>query len=448
MLYRKKETEIKKWIKNPKNALLVTGARQVGKTFIIRECLEALKCDYIELNFIENPELVTVFEQSNSAHDLSVNLSLATGRALIPGKTYIFIDEIQQYKNIVTKIKFLVDEGQYFYCLSGSLLGVELVNLSSAPVGYIDEIMMYSLDFEEFLYANSVDPSVIDELKKCYTNRTTISEYMHLKMMELYRRYLAIGGMPAAVNEYVASGDMNKVMVIQQNIIAQYKRDFTKYEQADKRLMIRSIYDNIPSQLLKQNRRFNYTDVEKKLRFEKVESSFLWLTNAGVAIPVYNTSEPRVSLRQSRKSNLVKLYLSDIGLLSCLYGAGAKLKLLLNDKSLNCGGIYENAVAQELLAHGYEAYYYNSRSLGELDFVIEHNGSILPIEVKSGKDYYLHSAINNVIKNKEFQIEEAFILADCNIETSGKVTYMPIYLMMFLTETKELPVLTPIDFQK
>lgn len=446
MLYRKKETEIKKWIQNPKNALLVTGARQVGKTFIIRKCLNELKCDYIELNLIENPELVSVFEQANSTHDLSVSLSLATGKALIPGSTYIFIDEIQQYKNIVTKIKFLVDEGKYFYCLSGSMLGVELVNLSSAPVGYLDEIMMYSLDFEEFLYANSIDSSVINELKECYVNKTEISEYIHLKMMELYRHYLAIGGMPAAVNEYVTSGDMNKIMSIQQNIIAQYKRDFTKYEQANKKLMIGNIYDNIPSQLLKQNRRFNYTDVEKKLRFEKVEDSFLWLTNAGVAIPVYNTTEPIVSLNQNKKSNLLKLYLSDIGLLSCLYGASAKLKLLLDDKSLNRGGIYENAVAQELLAHGYEVYYYNSHNLGELDFVIEHNGSILPIEVKSGKDYYSHSAINNIIKNEKFKIEEAFVFADCNVTTNGKVTYLPIYLLMFLTETKELPVLTPIDF--
>ena len=427
---------------NPRRALLVSGARQVGKTFSIRNVLKRLNIEYVEINLIFNPELIGILDRSYSAHDLTVNLSLATGKKIIPGKTYIFIDEIQQYRDVVTKIKLWVDDGSFKFIMSGSLLGVELNALRSAPVGYLDELIMFPLDFEEFLWASSVPADVIEEMRTCFNSRTPVSDYIHGKMMELFRRYLVVGGMPSPVQEYVESGDMNAVTEIQRNIISQYKRDFTKYELENKKLIIVSIYNSIPSQLLKQNRRFSYTDVKKGLRFEQAESSFLWLTNAGVAIPVYNAAEPKVSLSQSKKSSLLKLYCSDTGLLTCLYGDAAKLKILTADHSLNCGGIFENAVAQELHAHGYDLYFFNSHKIGELDFVMEHDGNVLPLEIKSGKDYYVHSAISNVAVNSEYKIPEAIVLGNCNIQREGSITYMPVYFSMFFTEHAALPVLS------
>ena len=441
MLQRKAEKRIKQWIMRPERALLISGARQVGKTFSIRKCLDELDVDYVELNLIFNPELVGVLDKAFSAHDLEVGVSLATGKKLTRGKTFLFIDEIQQYKDIVTKIKFWVDEGSFRYILSGSLLGVELNSLRSAPVGYLEELTMFPLDFEEFLWASSVPDTVLEELKTCFALRKPVPDYVHGKTMDLFRRYLVVGGMPSAVWEYVSSGDMNIVTDIQRNIIALYKRDFTKYELENKKLLIVSLYDSVPSQLLKQNRRFCYADVKKGLRFEQVESSFLWLTNAGTVIPVYNATEPRVSLCQNRKSSLLKLYCSDVGLLTCLYGEAAKLKILMSDRALNCGGIFENAVAQELHAHGYELYFYNSHKIGELDFIVEHNGDVMPIEVKSGKDYYVHSAIDNVAANTEYKIREAIVLGDCNVQCENSITHMPIYFSMFFTERVELPIL-------
>lgn len=438
---RKAEKPINRWISSPDNALIVTGARQVGKTFTIRKCLQDNNCDYVEINLVKNPELVEALRLSENSKDIAINISAATGKKLTPGKTFIFIDEVQQYKEMVTKIKFLVDEGIYHFCLSGSLLGVEITSLLSAPVGYLDEIIMYPLDFEEFLIANDLPENVFSSLSDAFNERKPVPELVHTKIMELFRRYLVVGGMPAAVSEYLSSGDINKVTNIQKNIISQYKKDFTKYEADNKKLMIIDIYESIASQLLKQNRRFNYADIKKGLRFERVEDSFLWLTNAGVSLPVYNATEPKVSLYQNKKSNLLKLFSSDVGLLTCMYGSSAKLKLLINDRTLNSGGIYENMIAQELHAHGFPLYYYNSHKLGELDFVIEYRGNILPLEIKSGKDYTVHSAISNVVGNSEFKIDEGIVFADCNVTVKNKITYLPVYMIMFLHEEVNLPVL-------
>lgn len=250
--------------------------------------------------------------------------------------------------------------------------------------------------------------------------------------------------MPAAVQEYVTSGDISKVTVIQRNIIEMYKLDFTKYENEDKKLMLISVFDQIPSQLMKQNRRFNFSDIKKGLRFERLEDSFLWLTNAGVTIPVFNTTAPRVSLSQNEKSSLLKLYSSDVGLLSCQYGNAMRLKILTGDNSVNLGGIYENAVAQELNSHGFPMYFYNSHKNGELDFVIEQDNNVVPIEVKSGKDYYVHSAISKACDNKEYGIETAYVLGNCNVSVDGKIRYMPVYFTAFIRDDVVLPILSPL----
>ena len=444
MLARTIEHDIRSWIRSSKTALLVSGARQVGKTWVIRKCLHDEGCDYLEINLIEDPELVPALAQCNSVNDLVVVLSAAKNYSFAKGKTILFIDEVQELKEIVTKVKFWVDEGSFRYVFSGSLLGIELRNIRSAPVGYLSELQMFPLDFEEFLIASGVTPETLARLRYCFDKRQPVEEYIHQKMMQHFRRYLVVGGMPAAVQEYVNSGDINRVTTIQRDIIELYKLDFTKYEHEEKKLMLISVFDQVPSQLLKQNRRFNYSDIKKGLRFERLENSFLWLTSAGVVIPVYNATEPRVSLNQNAKSSLLKLYSSDVGLLTFQYGNAMRLKILTGDQSVNLGGIYENAVAQELNTHGFPMFFYNSHKNGELDFIIEQDMTVVPIEVKSGKDYYIHSAVSKVCSNPEYEIQNAYILANCNISQEGKMLYMPIYLCAFIRDYVQLPILEPI----
>ena len=444
MIKRKAEERIKDWIDGSKKALLVSGARQVGKTYSIRRCLTEAGCNYLEINLIEQPELIPVFEQSMSVDDLTVNLSAATDYSFIKGESILFIDEIQEVKDIVTRVKFWVDEGSFRYILSGSLLGIELKSLRSAPVGYLEEVKMFPLDFEEFLKASSVNEDVLEHLRRCFEERKPVGELIHDKIMKHFRRYLVVGGMPDAVREYVESGDISKVTIIQQNIKELYKLDFTKYEAEDKKLMLISVYETMPSQLLKQNRRFNYADIRKGLRFEKLENSFLWLTSAGVVIATYNVTEPRVSLRQNQKSSLLKLYSSDVGLLTSRLGNAIRTKILVADDKVNLGGIYENAIAQELNAHGFQTWFYNSHKQGELDFVIEEETEVVPIEVKSGKDYYVHSAISKAAENPEYEINKAYIFTNYDVRTDGKIIYLPVYMSMFIQDDTPLPVLKPI----
>lgn len=444
MLERKIENDIRSWLDTSKTALLVSGARQVGKTYTIRKCLNDARCDYLEINLIEEPELIPALSRCNTVEELILILSTAKEYKFTKGKTIFFIDEVQELKDIVTKIKFWVDEGSFRYILSGSLLGIELHSLRSAPVGYLSELHMFPLDFEEFLAVSGVTSETISYLHTCFDEQKSVEEYVHQKIMQHFKRYLVVGGMPAAVQEYVDSGDISKVTVIQRNIIDLYKLDFTKYENEDKKLMLISIYDQIPSQLMKQNRRFNYSDIKKGLRFERLEDSFLWLTNAGVTIPVYNTTEPRVALSQNAKGSLLKLYSADVGLLSCQYGNAMRLKILTGDQSVNLGGIYENAVAQELNSHGFQMYFYNSHKNGELDFVIEQDNSVVPIEVKSGKDYYVHSAVSKACDNTEYGINTAYVLANCNVTLDGKIRYMPVCFSSFIRDDTSLPILSPI----
>lgn len=442
MLRRKAEKYINNWIKDPKRALLVTGARQVGKTFSIRKCLKDSGLSYIEINLIETPEYVKALEQAITVDDLKLNLTALSSVSFVDHETILFIDEIQECKDIVTKIKFWVDDGRIRFILSGSLLGIELRDLRSAPVGYLDEYDMYPLDFEEFLIASETKVEVIEYLKDCFEKRKPVSDVINSKIMQHLMRYLVVGGMPAAVNAYVTRGDVREITTIQKNIIRQYRLDFTKYETVDKKLMLGAIYDQIPSQLLKQNKRFNYSDVQQKLRFEKLESSFLWLKYAGVAIATVNVTEPRLALTQNTKSSLLKLYSADVGLLTCQYGDSFRSKMLFDSDKLNLGGIFENFVAQELNTHGFPSYFYSKHNVGELDFLIECRCSVLPIEVKSGKDYYTHSAISKISYNSEYDIPEAYVFAHCNIKEEDKIKYFPIYMCAFIRDEVTYPILT------
>lgn len=449
MLIRKKEKEVTEWIKNGKKALLVSGARQVGKTFLIRECLRKEQIEFIEFNLIEQPEIVGLLASAETVDDLILRLSLFTDKKLVKGKSIIFFDEIQEYKEIVTKIKFFVEEGSFRYILSGSLLGVELTNLKSAPVGSLHTIKMYPLDFEEFLQVFNVQPKLIDSLRKSFEKKVPVDEIANKKLLDIFNLYLLIGGMPSAVMRYVETSSLEEVYEEHIAIIEQYKQDFTKYEAQDKKFYLTQVYDLIPAELSEKNKRFNFADIKQGLKFERAQDNFIWLQKAGVAFPVFNVTEPKIPLLLSEKSSLFKLFLSDVGMLTTMYGRATKIKILNGDKDINNGALYENAVAQELYAHGYKPYYFNSKKQGELDFLIEYHGEILPIEVKSGKGYTVHSALNNVLSNEDYSIKQAFVFANCNVTINEKIVYYPIYFCMFLQERDLiLPKIPKVDFSQ
>ncbi|MCC8029140.1 MAG: AAA family ATPase [Lachnospiraceae bacterium] len=434
MLKRKIEKEITAWIESGDKALLVYGVRQAGKTFIIRECLKNAGCDYVEFNLIRQPEIVSVLESSDSVDDLILKLSLYGEKKITPGETYLFFDEIQRYKEVVTKIKFWVEDGRYQYILSGSLLGVEIVNLKSAPVGYLKSVTMYPLDFEEFIQIFEVSEAVLAHLKDCFLQRKPVDDLIHSKIMDMFYLYLIIGGMPAAVEKYRTSDDINAVIDEHQSVIEQYKLDFTQYEEENRRLVLTRIYDMIPAELNEKNKRFMVADIKKNLRFERVQDSFMWLWKAGVALPVFNVTEPSIPLMLNEKSSLFKLFLSDVGLLTTIYGRATKLKIINKESDLNKGAIYENVIAQELHAHGFPLYYYNSKRIGELDFVLESDGEILPVEVKRGKDYERHSALNKVVSLEGYTGRDAIVFTNQNVMRTDRILYLPVYMVMFLKD--------------
>ncbi len=431
MLKRKIDSYLDEFYKRTDKALLVTGARQTGKSFSIRQFGKSHFEHFVEINFIEQPDAAEALKGAKNSQDIIVRLSLLTNIDLVPGKTLIFFDEVQECPEIVTAIKFLVDEGSYRYILSGSLLGIELKDLRSEPVGYMDVKDMYPLDIEEFLQAMGVSEQVMERLRTAYEQKQPVDDFVHKKIMELFRLYLIVGGMPAAVQKYLDTNNLKDVMMEQQAIIRLYKRDISKYDK-DHKLYIDEIFDLIPSELNAKNKRFILKDLNENLKFPRYENSFLWLKNAGVALPTYNVEEPVVPLKLSRSRNLFKLFQSDIGLLACQYAEGIQLRIINDEKSINFGSIYENVVAQELNAHGFNLYYFNSKKQGELDFVIEKNGHTLPIEVKSGKDYQRHNALNNVMGNADYEIPQALVFCNENVSIDNNVCYVPIYMVCFL----------------
>ncbi len=427
---------IRDFLQKDKKALLITGARQVGKTYIIREIGKADFDSFIEFNFLENETARTLIENAKGSVDILLRISALTNKPLIPGKTLIFFDEVQECKEIVTAIKYLVDEGSYRYILSGSLLGVDLRDIRSVPVGYMDVFEMFPLDFEEFALANGVAGRVIDSLRSAYESRTPVDEFIHERMMELFRLYLIVGGMPSVVARYLATNNLQEVSQEQNSILTLYRQDIAKYDPNNK-LYLEDIFTLIPSELNNKNKRFILKNLNENFKFSRYQNSFLWLKNAGVALPTFCVTEPTVPLKLNKSSNLFKLFLSDVGLLAAMYMDGIQLKLLKREKNINFGSVYENAAAQELKAHGYELYYFNSKKQGELDFVVERGGNVLPIEIKSGKDYQRHAALDNVMENRDYAIPEAFVFQNDNVSADGRIVYLPIYMLMFLS--KEQP---------
>ncbi len=436
MINRKIESELQNFLRDEKKkALLVTGARQVGKTYSIRAFGKQNFRSFVEINFIENAAAKELFQNAKNSRDLLLRMSLVADADLIPGETLIFLDEVQECREIVTAIKFLVEEGSYRYILSGSLLGMELKDIRSVPVGYMDIVEMVPLDFEEFVLANKVSPRIIEVLREAFEKKIPVDPVTHEKMMELFRLYLIVGGMPAAVEHYLNSNNLREVLRIQQSIIALYKKDIAKNDPENK-LYIEDIFNLIPSELNAKNKRFILKSLNENFRFSKFINSFLWLKEAGVALPTFCVDEPVSPLLLSKSKNLFKLFMADVGLLAAMYMDDIQIKILNHEKDINFGSVYENAAAQELKAHGFDLYYFNSKKQGELDFLVEHQGNVLPIEIKSGKDYTKHAALSSVMANAAYAIPEAFVFHNGNVSTSGRVSYYPIYMLMFIQKDR------------
>lgn len=431
MIDRNLDDLIKEHYANTQNALLLSGARQVGKSYAIRKYGKANYSCFIEINFIEQPQAVQIFRNATSVADLLLRLSTFVQQPLVKGDTLIFLDEVQVYPDILTWIKFLVDSGEYRYALSGSLLGVQLKDIRSIPVGYLSEILVYPLSFEEFVRAIGVGDVTINALKYAWENQTSVDAVVHQKMMQLINLYLIVGGMPAAVQTYIDSNNMQHVMDIQRNILQLYKKDIAQYD-LKRKLYLQDIFDLIPSELNAQNKRFILKDINQNIKFSRSENDFLWLSDAGVALPVYNVEAPCAPLILNKQRNLFKLFQNDVGLLACQYSNGIQLDILNGESQLNFGAIYENFVAQELNTNAYALYYYNNKKYGELDFLIEDYGQLTAIEVKSGKSYRKHNALDKCLKCENFHIQRAIVLCHDNVQVEDDVTYMPIYMTMFM----------------
>lgn len=440
MLYRKIEKDIEGYLRAEDDRIMILeGARQIGKSFIIREVGKKLYDNFIEINFAEDDEGPKIFKVIGTTEEFYFTLSSVYGEKLDRYEnTLIFLDEIQHYPQYLTLLKFFREDRRFRFIASGSLLGIPLRETTSIPVGSIIRKNMYQLDFEEFLIANGFGQEALNTLRTKLMNRESLDESLHDHIMNLFRRYLLVGGLPAAVNEYLDSHNIVKVRNVQENIRSLYEVDATKYEKdSNKTLLIRRIYNMIPSQLENKKKRIIIKDIQNKIgdRFDNYLEEFEYLISSGTALEVSAISNPKYPLAESAHKNLMKLYLNDVGLLTMLLYKNSIRPVISDEDSVNLGSVYESVVAQELKAHGHKLFYYDNKQRGEVDFLIDDYSSttILPIEVKSGKDYTRHSALNNLQKVRDYDIASGLVLSNSReIKTVGNVSYMPVYYVMFI----------------
>ena len=440
MLYRKIASKIESFLKSEKKRMLVvSGARQVGKSYIIREVGMRLYSNFIEVNMEEDKQSNRLFENARTVEDFMIALSTIAGAKMKDSeKTLVFIDEIQAYSHLLTLAKFLVEDGRFTYIASGSQLGIALKTTQSIPIGSIELLSMYPLDFEEFLIANGVGELLINEMRRKFEAKEALNESLHMKVMDYFRKYLLVGGMPSAVNTYLSEHNMVSVRNIHRDISLLYKNDAAKYESESlRKLKIQRIYDMVPSNLEKVKKRIVAKDIELKKgkRMADYQDEFEYLISSGITLEVQAISKPSYPLVENSGKNLLKLYMSDIGLLTGILYHNDVLPIMNDKCGVNLGSVYENVVAQELKAHGFKLYYYDNKKNGEVDFLFDSVDlmSVLPIEVKSGKDYYIHTALNNLLKVDEYKISNGIVFSnEEKVYNNGNVIYMPIYYVMFL----------------
>ena len=435
---RKIESEIKQFLTTPSNKiLLIDGARQIGKTYIIRYVGKEIFTNYVEINLQADSTGSRMFANVRSVTDFYTMLGTFAGNKL--GKkenTLVFLDEIQTYPVFLTLLKFLKDDDRYTYICSGSLLGVTLLQTPSIPIGSIETLQMYPLDFEEFLWANGFSEETVSFVRERFLAQQNLDEALHQRMMTLFREYLLTGGLPDAINSYLSERNIMKLRRIQTEIHRYYGADASRYD-AEHKLKIQSVFQMIPSNLENKKKRVVVKDIENKVgkQFSDYQDEFDYLISSGIALDVKAISNPKFPLVESARKNLLKLYLNDVGLLTNILYKHNIRPILEDTPSINLGSVYESVVAQELRAHGHELFYYDNKQRGEVDFLIDDYDqlSVLPIEVKSGKDYKIHVALTHFTQTSDYHINKGITLSNNRQwETKGKIVYMPVYFVMFL----------------
>ncbi len=437
-MYRKISNYIEDYLTgNEDKILCIDGARQVGKSYIIRELSKKHYENYIEINMADDKAGARLFSNVRTVESFYIELSVVAGEKLKEREnTIVFIDEIQEYPELLTLLKPLRMDNKYKYICSGSELGIALSKTTLTPMGSIIEKKMYPMDFEEFLIANSIGELAINHLKQCFVEGTSLDEALHNKILYLFKTYLYVGGMPDAVKSFVDTKNVVKIREIQENIINFYSEDAAKYDREHK-LLIKRIYEIIPSNIDNKVKRLQYNKIEDRtdVRYTKYADEFEYLISSGIALATKAVSEPRFPLIQSSSKKLIKLYMNDVGLLtSILYKNN--INAILDDKSgINLGAVYETVAAQELKAHNHELYYYDRKKVGEVDYLIDDYDSlnVLPIEIKSGKDYKNFRALPKIIMDSNYKMEKGYVLSnEREIKKKDKITFYPIYFIMFL----------------
>lgn len=439
MLYRKISKRIETYLSSDSDRmLLIDGARQIGKSYIVRWVGQKMFSNYIEINMEEDKLGDRIFADAKTTKDFYMALSVVAGDKMKDKEnTLVFMDEIQAYDHLLTLVKFLMREKKFTYIASGSLLGVTLKNTQSVPIGSLDVEHMYPMDFEEFLYANGVGGMAVESMRDSFLNNQALSDALHNKMMDLFKKYLLVGGLPKAVETFVESCNVVEFRSVQKEAYDLYGVDATKYEEEhSKKLKIRRIFDMIPSNLENKKKRVVIKNIEDKSwkRANDYLDEFDYLISAGIALEVKAVSTPTYPLVENSGKNLIKLYLNDVGILSGIFYRNNIKAVMADVRSVNLGSVYETVVAQELKAHGYSLYYYDNKKNGEVDYLIDDadNLSNIPIEVKSGKDYTVHSALDKFLSNDEYHIQRAYVLSnEQRVYTEKGVTYIPIYYIMF-----------------
>ena len=438
MLNRKIQLILKEYFSSHRDKILIVdGARQIGKSYIIRHEGRASFSNFVEVNLINDRDGDRVFADVRGVEDFYVRLSSFAGRRLgSKDDTLVFLDEIQVYPEMLTLLKFLCDDGRFSYVASGSLLGVTLNRTLSVPGGRIELQHMYPLDFEEFLWANGVGDEAISYMRGQFDKREGLNDGLHRRIMDLFKSYLLVGGLPQAVNTYLASQNIYRVRKIHEEIHNLYKVDASQYD-IQERLKIGRVYDLIPSNMENRKKRLRFNDIEDKS--SKAARDYVdeieYIISSGVALEVRAISNPVFPLVASVRKNLLKLYMNDVGLLSHILFHTNVTAIKDDHVSVNLGSVYETVVAMELRAHGHPLFYYDNKQKGEVDFMIDdYNAlSILPLEVKSGRDYTIHSALDRFVSNIDYPVKNAIVLSnDATVSIRDKMCYMPIYYAMFL----------------
>ena len=443
MLKRKAYDVLLDWKKEKrerflKEALLIKGARQVGKSYLVEEKFSKTYDSFIRINFIQRPELKAAFKNSRNPSDIYSNLSLyIPDMKLIPGSTLFFLDEIQNCGDARTAIKYLAADLRFDFIASGSLLGLEYgedadENVEvpdSIPVGFERPFTMYSLDFEEFLWAKGYTNDHIEVLKSYFDKKEVIPAAINDKYEQLFREYIVVGGMPEVVAAYVVQNDFNEAIRVQDKIIHDYNQDIAKHAKGEQKIKVKACYESIPKQLARELRRFQYAFVEKGKTSRKYGGSIKWLKDSSLVNPCYNVSEPLLPLMANEKEEQFKLYINDTGLLTEMYGRETKIAILNETiKGHAKGAVYENVVSELLIKKGYKLHYYRPDDNHELEFLIEKDGTVVPIEVKAGNTS--STSLNNFVKDYHPSI--AYKLIKGNIGLVDRKLTMPHYLIMFI----------------